>query len=103
MYKIECYVPDSHLEVVKKAMFSAGAGRVGDYDCCAWQTKGQGQYRPLEGSSPYKGTTGQLEQADEYKIELVCAGEKLAEAIAAMKAGHPYEEPAYSVVKLELF
>jgi hypothetical protein len=49
LLKIEFYVPETHLEQVKSAMFSAGAGRVGDYDCCAWQTLGQGQFRPQDG------------------------------------------------------
>ncbi|MEQ8952612.1 MAG: NGG1p interacting factor NIF3, partial [Gammaproteobacteria bacterium] len=58
LYKIEFYVPESHLEQVKSAMFAAGAGRAGEYDSCAWQTLGQGQFRGLEGSSPYLGQSG---------------------------------------------
>ena len=96
--KIEFYVPESHLEAVKSAMFEAGAGRVGDYDSCAWQTLGQGQFRPLEGSDPYLGQKGQIEQVAEYKVEMVCASELLATVIGAMKAAHPYEEVAYSVI-----
>ena len=53
MYKIEFYTPESHLETVKKAMFEAGAGHLENYDCCCWQTRGIGQFRPLEGSNPY--------------------------------------------------
>ncbi len=55
LFKIEFYVPESHLSAVKLAMFEAGAGKLGDYDQCAWQTKGRGQYRPLAGSDPYQG------------------------------------------------
>jgi hypothetical protein len=101
IYRIEFYVPDSHLEAVKNALFQAGAGRVGDYDSCAWQTLGTGQFRPGTESSPFIGTVGQIETVEEYKVELVCREECLAAAITAMKEAHPYEEPAYAVIKLE--
>lgn len=48
MYKITFYVPESHLESVKTALFDQGAGKIGHYDCCAWQAEGIGQYRPLK-------------------------------------------------------
>lgn len=99
--KIEFYVPESHLDSVKTAMFAAGAGRVGDYDSCAWQTAGQGQYRPLQGSNPYQGQTGKVESAPEYKVEMVCQAELVRAAIDALKAAHPYEEVAYSVMATE--
>ena len=101
IFKIEFYVPESHLDPVKSAMFDAGAGRVGDYDYCAWQTLGSGQFRPLEGSSPFLGETNRVESVSEYKVEMVCAAECLAAVIAALKQSHPYEEPAYSVLKTE--
>lgn len=97
MYQIVFYVPETHLEQVKDALFEAGAGRIGDYDSCAWQTLGQGQFRPLEESAPYIGQTGQVEQVAEYKVELVCEEGRLKASIAAMLEAHPYEEPAYSV------
>ena len=101
LYKIEVYVPESHLEAVKTAMFAAGAGRVGDYDSCAWQTPGQGQFRPLEGASPYIGQVGKVETEPEYKVEMVCAGGLVREVIEAMKGAHPYEEVAHSVIRCE--
>ena len=97
MYQIVFYVPESHLESVKEALFKAGAGKIGDYDCCAWQTLGQGQFRPLEGSDPFIGQTDKVETMAEYKVELVCEKAVLKAAVAAMIAAHPYEEPAYSV------
>ena len=103
LYKIEFYVPETHLEAVKTAMFAAGAGRVGDYDSCAWQTLGQGQFRPLQGSSPYLGQIGRVETEPEYKVEMVCAADLVAAVIAAMKLAHPYEEVAYSVLRCESF
>lgn len=99
--KIEFYVPETHLETVKSAMFKAGAGRVGDYDSCAWQTLGQGQFRPLEGSQPYLGQQGSVEQVEEYKVEMVCDSTSVDAVITAMKAAHPYEEVAYCVIRTD--
>lgn len=101
MYKLVFYVPESHLEQVKSAVFEAGAGRIGDYDCCAWQTLGQGQFRPLAGSRPFLGSQGEVETVAEYKVEMVCAGNCIAEAVRALCAAHPYEEPAYDAWRLE--
>lgn len=103
MYKITFYVPETHLVEVKQALFAAGAGRVGNYDCCVWQVKGEGQFRPLAGANPFLGQVGAVETVAEYKVELVCASDLIQAAIAALKAAHPYEEPAYDVVKLERF
>ncbi|MEZ5492462.1 MAG: NGG1p interacting factor NIF3 [Gammaproteobacteria bacterium] len=101
LYRIEFYVPETHLEVVKEALFAAGAGRVGDYEKCAWQTRGAGQFKPGDNSSPFIGSAGELETVVEFKVELVCAEERLEAAVTAMKAAHPYEEPAYAVLRLE--
>jgi hypothetical protein len=97
MYRINVYIPASHLEVVKIAIFNAGAGRIGNYDQCCWQIKGQGQFRPLTGSDAFIGQQDKLETVGEYKVELVCGSEVLNDVIAAMKQAHPYEEPAYDV------
>lgn len=82
-------------------MFEAGAGRVGNYDCCAWQTRGEGQFRPLDGSMPFLGNQGQIETVIEYKLELVCEEPCLKAVIAALKRAHPYEEVAYTAVRTE--
>ncbi|MDH1630767.1 NGG1p interacting factor NIF3 [Pseudomonas mosselii] len=103
MYKLAFFVPDSHVEVVKAAVFAAGGGRIGDYDHCAWQTLGQGQFRPLDGSQPYLGQTGQVEVVEEWKVELVVADALIAQVVAALKQSHPYETPAYEVWPLAGF
>lgn len=100
MYKIGIFIPASHLDTVKMAMFEAGAGRIGNYDCCAWQTLGQGQFRALENSNPFIGQLGVIEIVDEYRVEMVCADELIQPVIAAMKKAHPYETPAYDVWRL---
>ncbi len=103
MYKLCFFVPETHLEIVKNAVFDTGAGRLGDYDHCCWQTLGQGQFRPLEGSNPFLGSKGLVEQVPEYKVELVCEDHLIEAAIQALVEAHPYEEPAYDVISLEEF
>lgn len=100
VYKLGFYVPEAQLEQVKQACFDAGAGRIGHYDQCCWQTLGQGQFRPLAGSQPALGLTGTLHTVPEYRVEMVC-DDALADAVvAAMLAAHPYEEPAWDLVAL---
>ncbi|AKV97742.1 hypothetical protein SAMN04487869_12737 [Marinobacter sp. DSM 26671] len=101
MYKMCYFVPETHVEKTKQALFDAGAGRIGDYDSCAWQCLGRGQFRPLEGSDPFLGHAGEIEAVDEYKVELVCADELIKDALAALKQAHPYEEPAYEIYRME--
>lgn len=100
MYKITFFVPVTHVDSVKTALFAAGAGRIGDYDACAWQVLGVGQFRPLPGANPFLGKVGAIETVAEYRVELVCADDCLKAAVAALRASHPYEEPAYDVVHL---
>jgi hypothetical protein len=100
-YKLCFYVPASHLEAVKQAVFAAGAGRIGAYDNCCWQVLGEGQFRPLIGSNPHLGVHGQVEIVPEYRVEMVCADDCIVAVIAALRAAHPYEEPAFDVIRLE--
>ncbi|MEH6387005.1 Nif3-like dinuclear metal center hexameric protein [Pseudomonas profundi] len=103
MYKLCFYVPESHLEPVKQAIFDAGGGCIGDYEHCCWQVLGQGQFRPGAGAQPFIGKPGELEKVAEYRVELVCSDDLVAESVAALKAAHPYEEPAYDVWLLAEF
>lgn len=100
MYKIYFYVPETHLESVKSAIFSCGAGKVGNYDCCAWQTLGTGQFRALDGSHPAIGQHNQLEKVFEYKVETVCEDIFLPQVLSAFIKAHPYENPAYGYYKV---
>ncbi|WNO10113.1 YqfO family protein [Teredinibacter sp. KSP-S5-2] len=100
MHKLVFFVPVSHCEAVKQAVFDVGAGKIGDYDQCSWQTLGQGQFRPLPGSNPFIGTLGNRETVDEYRVEMVCDDDKINAAVFALKQAHPYEEPAYDVWQL---
>ena len=98
MIQLFVYVPESHLERVKLAMFSAGAGRSERYEQCAWQTIGDGQFMPLESSKPYTGNPNEVTYVKEYKLEMICNETNLAAVIGAMKQAHPYEEPAYGAL-----
>ena len=99
MYQLIFFVPESHTEIVKAAVFGAGAGKFRNYDNCSWQTKGTGQFRPLAGSDAFLGSEGKLEKVDEHRVEMLCTDENLKAVIAALKQAHPYEEPAYYAVK----
>lgn len=100
-FKLTVYVPDFHLESVKAALFAAGAGCYDGYDCCCWQVQGTGQFRPLAESSPFVGTIGSLEVVQEWRVEMICPGERLLHIKAALLAAHPYEVPAYDFVQIE--
>ena len=99
MFQLIFYVPSSHLDKVKDAVFSEGAGRYKNYDQCCWQIQGQGQFRPLESSTPFIGQSGKLEKVDEYRVEMIVKDEFIKTVVNALVNAHPYEEPAYCVVK----
>ncbi len=94
-------MPFEHLNSVKEALFSVGAGRIGRYDKCCFETRGTGQFRPLEGSSAFLGEVGKVEKVDEVKVEMVCENSIVLRAIEKLKESHPYETPAYEVYTLE--
>ncbi|WP_263260678.1 YqfO family protein [Pseudomonas sp. RIT-PI-S] len=100
MYKLCFFVPPSHLEQVKAAVFAAGGGRIGSYDHCSWQVLGQGQFRPLDGSQPFIGKPGAVETVQEWRVELVVADELIEAVVTALKGSHPYETPAYEAWRL---
>jgi len=95
MYKLVVYVPEKSLEIVKKAIFGAGAGKLGNYDCCSWQTKGHGQFRPLNGSKPCIGNIGKLETVIKWRLEVLVEESIASDVKKALLNAHPYEEPAF--------
>ena len=96
-YKLVFFVPESHVELVKDALFKAGAGRYDGYDSCSWQTLGQGQFKPLESSKPFLGQAGKIEHVAEYRVEMVCNGDVIKQVLNTLISIHPYEVPAYEV------
>lgn len=103
MYKFIFYVPLSYAEKVKQAVFSAGGGHLGDYAECSWECLGVGQFRPLANSHPFIGSCDKLEKVEELKVEMLCEEHVITEVLRSFKGAHPYEAPAYEVIKLENF
>ena len=100
MYLLVIYVPEESLEKVKTAIFSAGGGKIDNYSHCSWQVKGAGQFKPETGSSPFLGEVNKLEKIDEYRLELVCPDMDIKKIVQAMLEAHPYETPAWHLVKV---
>ena len=94
------YVPYADAERLLDALAAAGAGAVGDYSRCAWQVRGEGTFVPGPGASPTVGAVGEIARVDETRIELVLPRQRRAAVLAALRAAHPYEEPAFSLVEL---
>jgi dinuclear metal center YbgI/SA1388 family protein len=101
LYKIVVFVPEDSLSVVRNAMYEAGAGWIGNYSDCGFFLKGNGTFKPLEGTNPYIGQKGKLEIVDEYRLETVVPENLLNSVIQSMIKAHPYEEVAYDVYRLE--
>ena len=99
--KIVVFVPETHTDVVRKAMGKAGAGVIGNYTYCTFSSKGVGRYRPEQGANPHIGEVGKFEEVVAERIETVCPREKLQEVIKAIKKVHPYDEVAFDVYPLE--
>ena len=98
MYVLIFYVPESHLEEVKEAVFAAGGGRLSGYEHCSWQVRGEGQFAPGEKSNPYLGKAGSLTRTPEYRVEIACRREVARPAVEALLQAHPYEVPAYHLI-----
>ena len=98
--KVTVHVPAAGADAVRAALAQAGAGAIGDYDSCSFSTPGEGRFRPLEGASPTIGEVGRPEVVDEVRVEAVLPRARRAAVVAALRAAHPYEEPAYDVVEL---
>ncbi len=99
MEHLVAYVPHTHAEAVREALAGAGAGQWGDYDSASFSSTGQGRFRPLPGAQPHTGTVGRAEVVEETRIEAVVPPGRRAAVVAALRAAHPYEEPAFHVVE----
>ncbi|MEH6978100.1 MULTISPECIES: Nif3-like dinuclear metal center hexameric protein [Bacillus] len=101
MKKIVVCVPATHAEEVRKALGGAGAGYIGNYSHCTFNSEGIGTFMPGEGTTPYIGGTGQLERVEEVKIETIIPAPLERKVVKAMLTAHPYEEVAYDVYPLD--
>ena len=94
------FVPREALDPVRDALFAAGAGRIGEYERCSWYTAGTGTFLGGEGTEPAVGEAGREERVLELRLETVYPEERHEEVVAALRAAHPYEEPAFDVYPL---
>jgi hypothetical protein len=100
LVKLVVTVPEESADRIREAVGGAGAGKVGNYAFCSFSSKGTGRFLPTEGANPAIGEVGQPEVVSEERIEFTCEKDKLTEIIAALRAAHPYEEPAIDVFPL---
>lgn len=98
-YQISVFVPIEKADEVITAMSIAGAGKLGNYERCAFSVQGEGTFIPLEGSNAYIGEIGNKEQVREVRIEMIVPPFKKKKVIQAMFDAHPYEKPAYTLVE----
>jgi hypothetical protein len=98
--KLVVFVPEGSLDDVRDALFAAGAGRIGAYERCSWYTAGTGTFLGAEGTAPALGESGREERVAELRLETVYPVEREPDVVAALRAAHPYEEPAFDVYAL---
>lgn len=101
LLKLVVFVPESHSDKVSQALFSSGAGNIGNYKNCVFSSTGEGSFLPISGSNPYKGKEGSLEKVKEEKLEFIFPEYLLSDIIQSMNIAHPYEEVAYDIFKLQ--
>ena len=101
LLKLVTYIPDKHLETVRSALFSAGAGEIGNYDQCSYSSNGSGTFRGNQISTPFVGEKGILHTEPEIKLETIFPRHLASRILQALTASHPYEEVAYDLIPLE--
>ena len=98
--KLVVFVPPEALDAVRDAVFAAGAGRIGEYERCSWYTEGTGTFFGAEGTDPTIGERGREERVPELRLETVYPADREEEVVRALRAVHPYEEPAFDLYPL---
>jgi dinuclear metal center YbgI/SA1388 family protein len=98
--KLVTFVPRAEVEALSRALFAAGAGRIGKYSSCSFRSAGTGTFFGEEGASPVVGQAGRLEEAEELRLETVVPEGRVPEVVRALRGAHPYEEPAFDLVRL---
>jgi len=94
------FAPADAADAVRAAVFAAGAGTIGDYSQCSWSVTGTGQFMPQPGADPAIGSIGTVERTPEDRVEVIAPAGSRSRVLAAMRAVHPYEEPAFDVISL---
>jgi dinuclear metal center YbgI/SA1388 family protein len=98
--KIVVFVPDNDLARVSDALFAAGAGEIGEYRECGFCLAGTGTFFGGDATNPTVGARGRREEVSEWRLEVVCPEARVDAVVAAMRAAHSYEEPAYDIYPL---
>ena len=101
LYKLLFFVPKNEAEKVKQAIFAIGAGKIGNYADCSFDSEGMGQFRPINNANPTLGELDQIHKEPEIKVEILLQENRITRAISAMQNAHPYEEVAYDLISLQ--
>ncbi len=102
LYKLAVFVPEEAFDTVRQALADAGAGRIGDYEACAFAVEGTGFFKPGDDTDPHIGEAGgDVESARERKLEVEVARWNLRTVMAALQEAHPYEEVAYDLYPVQ--
>lgn len=99
--KLVTFCPTSHAERVREALFSVGAGHIGNYDSCSFNAEGTGTFKALTGANPFVGNIGQEHKEKETRIETIFPNYIEKQVLNALFSSHPYEEIAYDIYSLE--
>jgi len=101
LLKLAVFIPTANTEDLREALAKAGAGRIGDYEACSYTTMGEGRFRALADANPYVGSIGEIHVEEEVKVEVVLPESIKNRVLKAMLHVHPYEEPAYDIIRLD--
>ncbi len=101
LYKLIVYIPKGHEDKIFKALVAAGAGHIGNYSSCSYRTEGVGTFIPEEGTHPFIGEQGKLEEVEEIKLGTLVPKSILNKVLKALIRVHPYEEPAYDIMPID--
>lgn len=99
--KLVTFVPESHLDQVRHALWNAGAGVIGNYHNCSFNSRGTGTFHGSIGTNPAIGESGRLEHVEEIRLEVVCTAKLVDRALTALRQAHPYEVPAVDVFSMK--
>jgi dinuclear metal center YbgI/SA1388 family protein len=100
LIKLVTFIPKDHTDNVLQALYKAGAGQIGDYKNCSFQTEGTGTFMPTGDANPHTGQLNQQEKVNENRAEVIFASHLEDRIISALKTSHPYEEVAYYLIRL---
>jgi dinuclear metal center YbgI/SA1388 family protein len=101
LLKLYCFVPSDHADTLRRALFDAGAGQIGNYDSCSFNAEGYGTFRAGDDTNPFVGKKGEMHKENEVKLEVIFPVHTKSKLISVLKKVHPYEEPAFDIVALE--